>query len=179
MISRTDTIASVLRRPHLTRPVVAHELRERLVQGLEPGGTATDWTATVPQLAEAINTQLEEREAREQKDTRGRVQRLAGGATARVEILAVLESAGYTAAAAAELLARAYREPRADPPDAEFRETLAGGHALVVEYGDCEFHGSCQCGRRFGTVTQSTPIDLFAAKWERHTCTELTEVVAQ
>ncbi|MEU8555912.1 hypothetical protein AB0C80_18250 [Streptomyces anthocyanicus] len=170
MISRTDTIAAALRRPRLTRPVVAHELRERMVQGLEPGGTTTDWTATVPQLAEAINAQLEERE---QKDTRGRAQRPTGGATARAEILAVLESAGYNTTAAAELLARAHREPRATPRDTELPETLAGGHALVVEYGDCEFHGSCQCGRRFGTVTQSTPIDLFAAKWERHTCTEV------
>ncbi|MEV8124825.1 hypothetical protein AB0P07_12030 [Streptomyces sp. NPDC085944] len=173
MTSRTDTIAAVLRRPRLTRPVVAHELRERLVQGLEPGGTATEWTATVPQLAEAINTKLEEREAREQKDTRGRAQRPAGGATAREEILAVLESAGYNTAAAAELLARAHREPRTNPPDLASRETLAGGHALVVEYGDCEFHGSCQCGRRLGTVRPSTPVDVLAAKWERHTCTEV------
>lgn len=45
-----------------------------------------------------------------------------------------------------------------DPPDPEFRETRAGGHALilehapghaiVVEYGDCEFWVSCQCGHR-------------------------------
>ncbi len=170
MTSRTDTIAAVLRRPRIKRQVLAHELRGRLVQSTAPGGTTVDWSATVPQLAEAIDVELAKRE---EKDTRGRGQRPAGGATARAEILAVLESAGYNTAAAADLLARAHREPRTNPPDTEFRETLAGGHALVVEYGDCEFHGSCQCGRRFGTVTQSTPVDVLAAKWERHTMTEL------
>lgn len=49
-----------------------------------------------------------------------------------------------------------YRPPAADPPDTEFRETLAGGHALVLEYaaghalvvqyGDCAFDMACQCG---------------------------------
>lgn len=44
------------------------------------------------------------------------------------------------------------------PPDEDFRETVQGGHALileyapghavVVEYGDCEFWFSCQCGYR-------------------------------
>ncbi|MFF9269133.1 hypothetical protein [Streptomyces rochei] len=170
MPSRTDTIVAVLRRPRLKRQVLAHELAGRMVQSTAPGSTAVDWSATVPQLAEAIDTALTQQE---QKDTRGRAQRPAGDATARAEILAVLESAGYNAPAAADLLARAHREPRTDPADLEFRETLAGGHALVVEYGDCEFHGSCQCGRRLGTVTQSTPIDVLAAKWERHTCTEL------
>ncbi|MCM8548952.1 hypothetical protein [Streptomyces sp. STCH 565 A] len=88
-MSRTDTIAAVLRRPRLTRPLVAHELRERLVQGLEPGGTASDWTATVPQLAEAINNAVEKAERAEQKDTRGRAQRPTGGATARTHLRTV------------------------------------------------------------------------------------------
>lgn len=48
--------------------------------------------------------------------------------------------------------------PASDPTDPDFRETRAGGHALilehtpghaiVVEYGDCEFWVSCQCGHR-------------------------------
>lgn len=43
-----------------------------------------------------------------------------------------------------------------DPPDAECRETVEGGHALilgnirdpslVIEYGDCSFGMRCQCG---------------------------------
>lgn len=45
-----------------------------------------------------------------------------------------------------------------DPPDIDFRETLDGGHALVleyctghalmVEYGDESFSFTCQCGNR-------------------------------
>lgn len=57
-MNRADTIAAVLRRPVLQRPVLAHELRGRLVQGLAPGSTMAEWTATVPQLAEAIDTAL-------------------------------------------------------------------------------------------------------------------------
>ncbi|MFF9043291.1 hypothetical protein [Streptomyces parvulus] len=170
MISRTDTIAAVLRRPRLTRPVVAHELRERLVQGLVPGGTTTDWTATVPQLAEAIATALEQAE---QKDTRRRTQRPAGESTARAEILAVLESAGYNAAASAELLGRAHREPRTTPPDSKSLRTLAGGHALVVEHGTGEIHGACQCARRLGLIPAHALIDILAAKWEHHVLTEV------
>ncbi|MFB7597213.1 hypothetical protein [Streptomyces sp. NPDC056160] len=169
MTSRTDTIAAVLRRPVLKRPVLGHELRERLVQGLGPGTTVAAWTATVPQLAEAIETALVRQE---QKDTRGR--RPAGESTARAQVLAALASAGHGPADAAELLARAFREPHADPPDLEFPETLAGGHALVVEYGDCELHGSCQCGQRLGIVPPNRPIDGLAALWERHTHTDVT-----
>ncbi|MET9815283.1 hypothetical protein [Streptomyces sp. NPDC006355] len=175
MTSRTDTIAAVLRRPRLHRPALAHELSERLVQGLGPRSTETEWTATVPQLAEAIDTALQERD-REEKDTpAGGSQPPAGAAdTARAEILHTLLGAGYNEPAALELLARAFREPHADPPDLEFRETLAGGHALVIEYGDCELFGSCQCGRRLGRITPGKPLDALAVPWERHTCTELT-----
>lgn len=57
-MNRADTIAAVLRCPVLQRPVLAHELRGRLVQGLGPGSTVAEWTATLPQLAEAIDTAL-------------------------------------------------------------------------------------------------------------------------
>ena len=57
-MNRADTIAAVLHRPVLQRPVLAHELRGRLVQGLAPGSTVAEWTATVPQLAEAVDTAL-------------------------------------------------------------------------------------------------------------------------
>ncbi|MYS44073.1 hypothetical protein GTY23_23140 [Streptomyces sp. SID5998] len=170
MTSRTETIAAVLRRPKLARPILAHELRQHVVQGLGPGTTAADWTATVPQLAEAIDTALLRQE---QKDTRGRTRPPAGESTARGQVLAALQATGHSPAAAAELLAAAFREPHTDPPDTEFRETLAGGHALVIEYGDCELHGSCQCGRRLGRVTPDKPVDALAGLWERHTMTEV------
>ncbi|NUS29783.1 MAG: hypothetical protein HOV92_36970 [Streptomyces sp.] len=57
-MTRADVIADVLRRPVLRRPVLGHELRERLVQGLGPSSTVAEWVATVPQLAEAIDTAL-------------------------------------------------------------------------------------------------------------------------
>lgn len=177
MTSRTDLIAAVLRRPRLKRPVLAHELRGRLVQGLGAGSTDVEWTATIPQLAEAIDTALQKAQEREEKDTRRRAQRRVDGSTARAELLAVLQEAGYNEAAAVDLLARAFREPHTIPVDAEFRETLAGGHALVVEYGDCEFLGSCQCGRRLGRVTPDKPIDGLAGLWERHTITDLSAPV--
>jgi len=168
--ARTDTIAAVLRRPRLKRPLLAHELRQHVVQGLGPGTTAADWTATVPQLADAIDTALQRQE---QKDTRCRVRPTAGESTARGQVLAALQAAGHDAAAAAELLAAAFREPHTDPPDTEFRETLAGGHALVVEHGDCELVGSCQCGRPLGRLAAHGSVDGLAALWERHTMTEV------
>ena len=57
-MNRAETIAGVLRRPVLKRPVLAHEVSERLVQGLGARSTVVEWTATVPQLAEAIDTAL-------------------------------------------------------------------------------------------------------------------------
>ncbi|MFF7901218.1 hypothetical protein ACFZCV_20835 [Streptomyces sp. NPDC007920] len=67
MPSRTDIVADVLRAPVLQRKVLAHEMREHLVQGIDPRSTQTRWTATVPQLAEAIITALREAD-REEKD---------------------------------------------------------------------------------------------------------------
>lgn len=58
MIARVDVIAEALRRPDLQRPLLGHELRGRLLQGLGPGSTEAEWTATVPQLADAIDTAL-------------------------------------------------------------------------------------------------------------------------
>lgn len=57
-MNRADVIGGVLRRPALTRPPLAHELGERLVQGLGVRSSLVDWTATVPQLADAIDTAL-------------------------------------------------------------------------------------------------------------------------
>lgn len=65
MSSRADMIAAVLRRPVLRRPFLAHELRGAMVQGLAPGSSESRWTATVQQLADAIDTALA---ASEEKD---------------------------------------------------------------------------------------------------------------
>lgn len=55
--------------------------------------------------------------------------------------------------------------------DEEFPATWDGGHALVIEYGDEELHGRCQCGQRFHTQRPNKPLDGFAAPWERHVMT--------
>lgn len=49
-----------------------------------------------------------------------------------------------------------YLPTASTPPDPDFRETVQGGHALIVEhapghalvvqYGDCDFWFSCECG---------------------------------
>ncbi|MGW2550640.1 hypothetical protein [Streptomyces sp. NPDC001635] len=94
--------------------------------------------------------------------------------SARTEIIAALERAGYDATGARDLLARADKEPRDPQPDPDFRETLAGGHALVIEYGDCELHASCQCGKRLGMTTPDASLDTFSLPWEQHCMTEVT-----
>jgi hypothetical protein len=170
MTSRTDLIAAALHKPNLKRPYVAHEVRSGVVQ-LLGRSTAPDWTATIAQLAEAIDTALQ---SSEEKDIPNGGQPSGTASTARAQILTALQAAGHTAAAAAELLAQAYREPHHPDPDPDFRETLGGGHALVVEYGDCEIHGSCQCGKRFGHTTPDASLDTFVRPWEHHTNTEVT-----
>lgn len=60
--------------------------------------------------------------------------------------------------------------------DDAFTTTWDGGHALIVEHGDCEFYGRCQCGKQFGMVTPDKfRDDVFGAKWERHVMTEVTD----
>ncbi|WP_055696539.1 hypothetical protein [Streptomyces silaceus] len=90
--------------------------------------------------------------------------------SARAEILAALMRGGYSEDAAVSLMSRADKEPQTSTGtgDPEFPTTLAGGHALVVEYGDCEFHGCCQCGMRLGTVTPDKFSSPFGLPWERH-----------
>ncbi|MER7815590.1 hypothetical protein [Streptomyces sp. NPDC096153] len=95
--------------------------------------------------------------------------------SARLTIIASLQRAGHSEAEARELLNAAYKEPHADVPDPDFRESLPGGHALVVEFGDCEFHGSCQCGKPLGTIRQNQSIDRFGGQWERHCMTEVAD----
>lgn len=95
--------------------------------------------------------------------------------SARTEILAALQRVGYDHAGATSLLARADKEPRTPTGlgDPEFPTTLEGGHCLVVEYGDCEFYGTCQCGKALGMVTPDRYRDVFGAAWERHVTTEV------
>lgn len=50
----------------------------------------------------------------------------------------------------------------------EFPATWAGGHALVIEFGDCELIARCQCGVPFGDVRPDQSLDSFAPAWERH-----------
>ncbi|MFG3349554.1 hypothetical protein ACGF1Z_31410 [Streptomyces sp. NPDC048018] len=96
--------------------------------------------------------------------------------SARAEILTALQRTGYSAEGAASLLARADKEPHDPVPNADFLATLYGGHALVVQYGDCELIGSCQCGREFGQSTPDASLDTFVPGWEHHVMTEVTDV---
>lgn len=55
-----------------------------------------------------------------------------------------------------------------------FPTTQEGGHALMIEYGDCEFYGSCQCGVEFGMAKPNESWETkFGRKWERHTTLEV------
>jgi hypothetical protein len=136
------------------------------------GHDSTDlWSGTITGFAQRMADGLQI----EEKDTLVGARPAGTASTARAEILSVLQAAGYNEPAALELLARADREPRDPDPDPDFPETLAGGHALVIQYGDCELIGSCQCGRRFGTTTPDASLDTFVQLWERHTNTDLSE----
>jgi hypothetical protein len=70
LTDRVGIITGVLYRPTLRRPPVGHELRQAVVQLLGRNSDVT-WTATVPQIAEAIDTVLREHE---EKDTPAGVQ---------------------------------------------------------------------------------------------------------
>ncbi|MET8826557.1 hypothetical protein ABZX40_36495 [Streptomyces sp. NPDC004610] len=52
---RLKIITDALTRPRLTRPVVGHELRQAV---LTYTGAQTEWTATLPQIAEVLDTAL-------------------------------------------------------------------------------------------------------------------------
>ncbi len=97
--------------------------------------------------------------------------------TARTDILGTLQRAGYKDREALALIEAADKEPQTPTGlgDPEFPTLLSGGHALIVEYGDCEFYGSCQCGKKLGMVTPDKfRDDVFGSKWERHVMTEVS-----
>ncbi|MFD5814353.1 hypothetical protein [Streptomyces sp. NPDC127038] len=96
--------------------------------------------------------------------------------TARTDILGALQRAGYKDREATSRMEAADKEPRTPTGlgDPEFQTTLEGGHALIVEYGDCEFYGTCQCGKQLGMVRPDRfRDDVFGAAWERHVMTEV------
>jgi hypothetical protein len=97
--------------------------------------------------------------------------------SARTDILNALERDGYKQREATSLIERADKEPRTPTGlgDPEFPTLLTGGHALIVEYGDCEFYGWCQCGKPLGMTTPDRFRDgVFSGPWERHVMTEVT-----
>lgn len=148
--------------------------------GIDLDGTLTDrraWSVvwdrnagrwTVAGYEDQADTDTEE------KDTPAGTQPTGTASTARSEILAALQACGHSDASALVVLRRADCGPRDPDPDPDFRETLGGGHALVVEFGDCEMHASCQCGTRFGITTPDASLDTFVPAWEHHTNTEVS-----
>lgn len=46
--------------------------------------------------------------------------------------------------------------------------TRSGGHALVIEYGDCELTASCLCGVPLGECQPHESLDSFSPLWEQH-----------
>jgi hypothetical protein len=63
-------------------------------------------------------------------------------------------------------------EPPAErQPSSEFPATWAGGHALVIEFGDEELTARCQCGAPLGSGTPATSLESFAQPWETHAMT--------
>ena len=57
--------------------------------------------------------------------------------------------------------------------DEDFPATWAGGHALLIEFGDEELIARCQCGAPLGYGTPATSLDSFGDAWERHVMTRL------
>jgi hypothetical protein len=93
--------------------------------------------------------------------------------SARAEIIRALQHVGHGPVSAAGVLARADKEPRDLVPNFDFLETLAGGHALIIQHGDCELIGSCQCGADFGRTSPDASLDTFVPGWEHHAMTEV------
>ncbi|WP_055535664.1 hypothetical protein [Streptomyces graminilatus] len=150
--------------------------------GIDLDGTLTDhrmwsvvWDQTTRRWTVAgYEDQTEAAPAVEEKDTQTGSQPAGAASTARTEILRALQAYGHSDASALVVLRRADHEPHDPDPNPDFRETLDGGHALVVEYGDCEMHASCQCGTRFGLTTPDASLDTFVPAWEHHTNTEVS-----
>lgn len=62
----------------------------------------------------------------------------------------------------------------------EFPATWEGGHALILEFGDEELSGRCQCSEgntafdprnSFGYIKPNGDVNKIIQKWERHVMT--------
>jgi hypothetical protein len=55
-------------------------------------------------------------------------------------------------------------------PDPDFPATMAGGHALIIEFGDEEALCHCQCGDPLDHLTMrpDQSLDTLGLRWERH-----------
>lgn len=63
----------------------------------------------------------------------------------------------------------AMQELPSGPAAEEFPATWAGGHALIIEFGDEELSARCQCGGWTGDVlTPDQSINVYAGPWEGH-----------
>lgn len=78
------------------------------------------------------------------------------------------EAAAYVLRNVAEQWDGKKENPAPPSGDPEFPATWDGGHSLVIEFGDCEIFGRCQCGETFGSTTPDKSLDGFASPWERH-----------
>ncbi|EGX60141.1 hypothetical protein SZN_09471 [Streptomyces zinciresistens K42] len=113
MTSRIDILTAALRQPVLLRPLLGQELREALVQGLGPGSSEPRWTATLPQLAESLDTSLTRAE---EKDTPTGSTTAGPGATSTAHAL-VLETDAYDYLAACSCGHPIGRTPKARSVD--------------------------------------------------------------
>lgn len=55
----------------------------------------------------------------------------------------------------------------------DLEPTGTGGHDLVVSLGDCEMHGTCQCGQPLGVIKPDQPLEVLGRAWEHHVMTEV------
>lgn len=63
----------------------------------------------------------------------------------------------------------AVEEVPAEPGAEEFPATWAGGHALIIEFGDEEIFAHCQCNGWTGEVLRpNQSLDMYAGPWEGH-----------
>lgn len=48
-----------------------------------------------------------------------------------------------------------------------------GPHDLIVTAGDCEFYGSCSCGKQLGLpIRPNVSLDMLGQRWAQHVMTE-------
>ena len=45
---------------------------------------------------------------------------------------------------------------------------LSSNHDLIIALGDCEFYGSCACGKQFGMIRPDESLKVSSSEWIRH-----------